>query len=269
MPCIRRRNIFAIASVAAVVASTLVGANVVSADSVWVQSYERTSQTEACAAQVGETPWQASWGDDSSWSPSWAQWANGGKGGWVCTRSITWARTTAAEGSSTVTYALGDIGPGGGLVFYDAGSVQEWGQYLEMAPNTWSGLGTPDERIAWCNNSTSDVTGAVGTAIGTGSSNTIAMDVACTSGAGQEAADYPGGAKTDWFLPSKDELTAMYNYKLVMPIRMLAAYGFDNYAYWSSSQIVADGAYYKDFTGGYSSAANKFDPFRVRPVRAF
>ena len=269
MPCIRRRNIFAIASVAAVVASTLVGANVVSADSVWVQSYERTSQTEACAAQVGETPWQASWGDDSSWSPSWAQWANGGKGGWVCTRSITWARTPAAEGSSTVTYALGDIGPGGGLVFYDAGSVQEWGQYLEMAPNTWSGLVTPDEQIAWCNNSTSNVTGAVGTAIGTGSSNTIAMDVACTSGAGQEAADYPGGAKTDWFLPSNDELTAMYNYKLVMPIPMVATYGFDNYAYWSSSQIVADGAYYKEFTGGYSSAANKFDPFRVRPVRAF
>ena len=76
-----------------VIAGTLLGANSASADSVQVQSYQRASQTEACVAQVGETPWQANWGTDSTWKPSWEQWANKGTGGWICTRSITWAIT--------------------------------------------------------------------------------------------------------------------------------------------------------------------------------
>ena len=82
-----------LASIAGVVLVTgaLVGANAASADSIQVQSYQRASQSSACTAQPGETPWQASWGSDSSWTPSWEQWANGGRGGWTCTRSITWA----------------------------------------------------------------------------------------------------------------------------------------------------------------------------------
>ncbi len=53
-------------SVLVVVAGTLFGANVASADSIQVQGYQRASQTEACVAQVGETPWQASWGPDAT-----------------------------------------------------------------------------------------------------------------------------------------------------------------------------------------------------------
>lgn len=30
-------------------------------------------------------------------------------------------------------------GPGGGRVFYDAGSVQSWGRFLEVAPQSWNG----------------------------------------------------------------------------------------------------------------------------------
>jgi len=86
-----------VASLSALVlgAGLLVGANVVAADSVQVQSYERASQAAECPNQPWETPWQADWGPDSSWTPSWEQWANNGAGGWTCTRSIVWARSPA------------------------------------------------------------------------------------------------------------------------------------------------------------------------------
>ena len=130
--------------VGAVVASVsigalLFGANTASADSIQVQSYQRSSQSEACTAQAGETAWQTSWGADSSWKPSWEQWANGGTGGWTCTRSITWARTPVAGSGGSVSYAVGDIGPGGGLVF-----LIDNGVHYEMAPANW-GAGGKDE----------------------------------------------------------------------------------------------------------------------------
>ena len=81
-------------------ASLVCGANLASADSVQYQSYQRASQTEACVAQVGETPWQAAWGADSSWKPSWERWANAGSGGWTCTRTIVWAKTPVSVASS-------------------------------------------------------------------------------------------------------------------------------------------------------------------------
>lgn len=39
----------------------------------WVQAYARASANDTCI---------------EGWSPSWAQWPNGGTGGWVCTRNI-------------------------------------------------------------------------------------------------------------------------------------------------------------------------------------
>ena len=203
---VRSKSLFAALSVLLMIAATLFGANVASGDEVWHQSYPRGSASEACVAQAGETPWQASWGTDSSWKPSWAKWANEGQGGWVCDRSITWARTPVAAGSSTVTYALGDIGPGGGLVF-----LISVGQTYEMAPKTWSGSSSDDTpTLVWCSATSTSIAGAVGTAVGTGSANTTAMlALPCTSGAAFSADAYAGGGLTDWFLPSKDELNAM------------------------------------------------------------
>ena len=97
---VRSRMFLATLSVLMIIAGTLFGATVASADSVQTQSYQRASQTEACVAQVGETPWQANWGTDATWKPSWEQWANKGTGGWTCTRSIVWARSAPAHPSA-------------------------------------------------------------------------------------------------------------------------------------------------------------------------
>jgi len=285
---VRARAFLATASALVVVAGMLFGARVAVADSVQYQSYGRVSQTEACAAQVGETPWQASWGADSSWYPSWEQWANGGKGGWTCGRSITWAKTPVAGGSSSArTYALGDVGPGGGLVFLISGGLT-----YEMAPKTWGANETTG--IQWCSDQTHSV--ATGTAVGTGSANTTSMltsapatsFVACTSSPPNAVRAYAGGGLTDWFLPSKDELNAMCNYSR-NPTAPAApsvscfgsagstqdgtfaagAYGFVSVYYWSSSQLDAYAAWGQVLVDGNASFGSKGNSLQVRPVRAF
>lgn len=52
------RNLITLSSLA-VIAAGLTLTPSASADSVWVQSYQRATQSEECAAQPGDTPWQA------------------------------------------------------------------------------------------------------------------------------------------------------------------------------------------------------------------
>ena len=237
---VRSRKFLAALSALAAVAATLLGANVASGDEVWDQSYQRGSASEACVAQAGETPWQDSWGTNPGWSPSWEQWANNGQGGWVCSRSITWARDSAAQ-----VYNVGDIGPGGGLVFYiDSTS----GLRYEMAPKNWGAGSAIDPTEEWTtdalscyasasttaaldcqtNNLYPETTSGAQTAsataseaIGMGSANTDAIIARMAAGsvsssdyAAGLASAYAGvdGLTTGWFLPSKDELNAMCYY---------------------------------------------------------
>ena len=167
--------------------------------------------------------------------------------------------TCAAGGACS----LGDIGPGGGLVFLISGGLT-----YEMAPKTWNGGASDPSALEWCSNTTTSIAGAAGTAIGTGAQNTVEMDAGCTSGAGQEAADYVAGGKSDWFLPSKDLVNEMYGYQ--SSIVDTATYGFTAIWYWSSSQSTADKAWAQSFQLGLQVAAFKTSVnARVRPVRAF
>jgi len=252
---VRSRKFLAALSALAAVAAMLLGANVASGDEVWFQSYQRGSASEACVAQAGETPWQDSWGTNPGWSPSWEQWANNGQGGWVCSRSITWARDSAAR-----VYNIGDIGPGGGLVFLISGGLT-----YEMARKDWGANETTGTQ--WCSDLTNSV--ATGTAVGTGSENTTAMlNLPCTSGAAVAARAYPGGGFTDWFLPSQDELNEMWLYSQVVGFNT-ATYGFASAGYWSSSQYLAASAWGQSLGDGSLYSGGKAVTLRVRPVRAF
>jgi hypothetical protein len=120
------------------------------------------------------------------------------------------------------------------------------------------------------------LSGADGTAIGTGSQNTIDIMNGCTS---QTAASKCGelvlGGYSDWYLPSKDELNKLY-------INMVAlGYSNDcfncNCLYWSSSEFDANLAWCQNFSTtncpGYQSALNKgnngLGAKRYRAVRSF
>jgi hypothetical protein len=158
---------------------------------------------------------------------------------------------------------VGDIGPGGGKVFYVHASgtfacgatLASTCKYLEAAPSDHSST------AKWCSDNSSYLR-VTATGIGSGMSNTATADSTCTSGAIQVAADYTNNGKTDWHLPSKDELNQMY-------VNKVAIGDFAIAIYWSSSEKDAATAWYQGFGGGYQDADNKEFSDRVRPVRAF
>ena len=138
--------------------------------------------------------------------------------------------------------------------------------------NTQHGLiaATSDQStgIQWYNGSYT-TKGAIGTAIGTGLSNTnaiITSQGASTAYAAGLARAYKGGGYTDWYLPSKDELNKLYAMKL------LGFGGFASGDYWSSTEFdnVYNGfAWYQNFSNGSQDYVDKFLAFYVRAIRAF
>jgi hypothetical protein len=171
------------------------------------------------------------------------------------------SETSCANGGPC---ALGETGPGGGKVFYvsssnftstgsDCGTACK---YLEAA------LSDHSSAVAWCSN-TSTSLGVTSTGIGSGMSNTATADSTCISGAIQVAADYTNNSKTDWHLPSKDELAQLYAEKT-----RFAGFSYDYY--WSSSEYSAGAARTQNFLYGYQDYSGKHSSLhKVRPVRAF
>lgn len=178
-------------------------------------------------------------------------------------RAGTTTTDTCAQGGGC---SVGDVGPGGGLVFYDAGSEQDWGQYIEMAPKAWNGGGA-DPTAEWCN-PTVNVTGT-GKRIGWGLRNTQAIAQACTDSAAKMAQDYGGGSLSDWFLPSRGELEVLSNY--VQGSSLSSAYAFDNAYYWSSTPEMntSQAARSEYVNDGQDYAKSTWEVLSVRPVRAF
>ena len=108
--------------------------------------------------------------------------------------------------------SIGQTGPGGGLIFITPTTVgNNTGRYFEAAPAGWSGSVT-DPLGKLCTNATS-VTGASGTAIGTGETNTnlFAASATCGPSVTDTATALVLNGKDDWFIPSFDELKEMFS----------------------------------------------------------
>ena len=103
---------------------------------------------------------------------------------------------------------VGDIGPGGGTVFFNATSPWNGagsGPYLEVS--------TEDvQRVRWCNQGYVNAQRATDTLIGGGKVNTDEIVKVCSSGAVNKMNDATWGEKTDWYLPNTMELTLMSHF---------------------------------------------------------
>jgi hypothetical protein len=111
------------------------------------------------------------------------------------------------------------------------------------------------------------ISGADGTAIGTGAQNTIDIMNGCSSAgiAARLCGDLVLGGYSDWYLPSKDELNQLY-------LNRVAIGGFNSngFAYWSSSEGDNDRAWEQDFNQGSQWSYYKNYGFDiVRAVRSF
>jgi hypothetical protein len=171
------------------------------------------------------------------------------------------------------TFAIGDIGPGGGVVFITPStSGNTTGKYFEAAPSGWSGSSFDPSR-SWAQSSpvnyqSTAVTGADGTSIGTGYQNTLDIiaqgNGTTSSSAAALARSYSNKGKDDWFLPSKDEIYQMYlNFSAIPGLTTV------NY-YWSSTESTSTNSFVQDMaSGGASGALAKSLTWTVRPVRMF
>jgi hypothetical protein len=230
------------------------------------------------------------------------------------TYTIT-ATNISGSGTATFTltvvriYAVGDTGPGGGIVFYvqaDGGTftcgldLTSTCKYLEVAPNTWSG-GVADPTIIWQAAPSSGAIpapGSAGQAIGSGYRNSATVvawlgnDSTHANGAARR---YTANGLTDWYLPARDELNQLCVYfSNVATVTDNVAEtwngpgrcggnaatgrggigGFAAAEYHSSSDLAATVAnsFRQNFATGaipYIRDGQRNGVLRVRPIRAF
>ena len=149
----------------------------------------------------------------------------------------------------------------GGFIFYLDGS----GGGLIAAPTNqasgaqWGCYGTL-------------ISGADGTAIGTGAQNTTDIEAGCSfyGTAADICANLVLSGYTDWFLPSRDELNLMYQnigHGNVLGLGNVG--GFATNYYWSSTEVGVFTAWGQYFYNGSQYDFGKDTNGFVRAVRAF
>jgi len=167
------------------------------------------------------------------------------------------------------TFAVGDVGPAGGIIFYDRGRHIDGWRWLEAASRN---LVAPAEWGVYRQN----VIGT-STALGTGRQNTqiLVNHLRQNNESGRAAElaqNFTQNGFTDWFLPSREELNLMH-----INLRQRGQGNFTGSAYWSSSQQNNRSAWFQNFEDGRQSywnaspwwAVTKRNALHVRPIRAF
>ena len=188
--------------------------------------------------------------------------------------------SSGAGDDGTVTYEIGDYeigdtGPAGGLVFYiDEIDEFDW-TFLEVGPQS-----TEWEDKQWGDDATEIGGDAALTGIGDGQAATTAIvshmeDESITDTAAQLCDalqhEHDGTTYDDWFLPSKDELNAIWDNIVDDGSGGNSGVGgFTNDSYWSSSEYTTHNAHSQKFFDGIQNNNYKgSNALRLRAVRAF
>jgi hypothetical protein len=179
------------------------------------------------------------------------------------------------------TCTIGDIGPGGGIVVYDAGSPQRWGRYLEIAPKACELSGIPFATKPIGAGVATAVQRVRGKWIGAGVTNTRRLAQRLrVNGAASAVRNMNCGGLNDWFLPSKDELNEAFRWlsHSRTGLKLTPIGQFERGYYWTSSDYNGRTAWTQYFADGQqfdrvqTLAANLAPPSRpllIRPMRAF
>jgi hypothetical protein len=185
-----------------------------------------------------------------------------------CTAFLGEDQTVCAGTSVTLeagqsSYSIGQTGPAGGIIFHTQQNPNGVTQVFEAAP---SDIGN----VMWgCAGFVMNQTSA---AIGSGQQNTNAIISACgNSTAAALCANYTLNGADDWYLPSINELTLMF--------QNLWANGMGNFnalngQYWSSTENSSAGSMIVSIAGALPpnyavTEDNKSFPDYIRPCRSF
>ena len=155
-------------------------------------------------------------------------------------------------------FSVGDYGPAGGRVFHTFSESNG----LEAAPVD-QGSGTAE----WgCRGVTITGANATNISVSSGRNNTNNIESKCgdANTAAKLANDYSVNGYDDWFLPSKDQLNAMYT-----ELHVNGLGDFVSSRYWSSSQFDAEDAWGHGFFNNNQVNSHKDVTNRVRAVREF
>jgi hypothetical protein len=178
------------------------------------------------------------------------------------------ANAGTANGGGNFTHYIGEQF-GGGVIFHlwkDAQGV-EHGFIVDKTELSTSQI--------W-SNITTDLIGstAQSTWDGLSNSNAIVAQAGHISSAASLCINSTNGGQSDWYLPSVDEMSLLWDnhFRVNRTLSTIAGatgmlYSFD---YWTSSEIMDDIVWYFNFnynTGG--NAGSKINIFHVRAIRAF
>ena len=218
----------------------------------------------------------------------------------ACTDAAT-TTTVALTCATGGVCAVGNTGPGGGVVFYvqAAGGTFNCGvaftstcKYLEVAPSGWNTGADPQKmwavtahqssNIATITNDSSPYNNALGIGLGYKNSIAIVNQGNNTTTAAGAARAYAGGSQSDWYLPTTAELNLLCQWARNVAQSVTTACtggtlntgtgasgGFSAGFYWSSSEYDGTIAWLQVFNYGYQDLAVKNGTTYVRPVRAF
>lgn len=164
----------------------------------------------------------------------------------------------------TTTFAIGDFYQGGVIFYLDASG--EHGLVSAVSDQSSEAVwGCPPKVI----------NGADGLAIGTGAQNTLDIVNGCSSTISGFAAELCDQLEmngfSDWYLPSKDELNALYENREKVNATSTANNGtvLEGTEYWSSSHLNSNTVWIQHFSAGNQSGASEDKLYNVRAIRSF